>query len=191
MPCSTSSRSERPEVFAIGSRIALRDGSNIETNWTSLAIEQGLVQLEERDPAGLRAPQPAFYCGGGCSLFQTRLLRHLVRDSRAYDPFYWEDVEWGSRARKFGYQNVFCPASIAHHRRRATVRRFYDDREVERIFERNRLLFQMRNSPAGSDLRAIAARLARTDRKTLFEVIQRLPESLRVRRETAPDEGAT
>jgi len=40
---------------------------------------------------------------------------------------------------------LFCPASLASHRHRATTRRFYAEDEVERVVERNRVLFGLRH----------------------------------------------
>jgi len=179
-----------PDVFSAGSRIRMMDGSSTETNWTSMKVENGLVDLLELDPQGGLEPRPAMYCGGGCSLFQSEVLRHFARSSRGYDPFYWEDVEWGVRASSIGYLNLFCPASIAHHRRRSTVNRYYPSADVERIFERNRMLFQFRTAPAGTDLRTVADWFARVDPRTVREFVLRLPESLRVRSETVAPGGA-
>ena len=74
-----------------------------------------------------------------------------VRDSSVYDPFYWEDVEWGVRARQDGYRVLFCATAKARHRHRATTARFYAASEIDRIVERNRILFDMRNAVTGND----------------------------------------
>jgi len=125
-------------TFSIASHIVLKDTTRLpdETNWTTLLVESGLALIHDRIPtSGVAAPN--FYSGGGASLFQRRLLRSLLDDS-AYAPFYWEDVEWGWRARKLGYESTFCPGSVAHHTRRSTVARYYSPAEVERIVRRKR-----------------------------------------------------
>jgi GT2 family glycosyltransferase len=101
-----------------------------------------------------------FYAGGGASLFQTRLLRRLL-DAAAYHPFYWEDVEWGWRARKLGYRSLFCPASVARHTQRATIARYFSPSEIEAIVQRNQLLFQLRNFTTAGSLDAVADAIAR------------------------------
>jgi GT2 family glycosyltransferase len=138
-------------IFAVASQIVFKDSTRYrdETNWTELFIEDGLVTIHDCIPQSGEVVD-SFYAGGAASLFQTRLLRPLA-DMQAYDPFYWEDVEWGWRARKLGYRNVFCPASVAHHSRRSTISRHYSADEVETVLQRNRLLFQLRNlTRAGS-----------------------------------------
>src|SRR5262249_30233994 len=105
-----------------------------------------------------------FYSGGGASLFQRRMLQRLLAVSDAYAPFYWEDVEWGWRARKQRYRALFCADSVVHHRQRATVNRFYSQGEIESVVERNRVLFQLRNCTGCGSL------------ESLFDEITRLPE---------------
>lgn len=133
------------ETFSIASQILLKDRTRFrdETNWTTLFVDAGLATIHDRIP---RSDQPTdgFYAGGGASLFQKRVLQQVL-DASAYSPFYWEDVEWGWRARKLGYGSVFCPASLAHHTRRSTIGRCYTAAEIEHTVERNRLLFQLRN----------------------------------------------
>jgi GT2 family glycosyltransferase len=70
-------------------------------------------------------------------------------------------VEWGWRARKLGYQNVFCASSIVHHTQRATIAKLYAGEEVERIIQRNRLLFQLRNLTTAGSPAAVFDELAR------------------------------
>jgi radical SAM protein with 4Fe4S-binding SPASM domain len=134
------------DVFAIGSQIFFKDRTRFreETNLTSLRREDGLLTVHDEVPDGAAA-RSSFYVGGGASLFQTHVLRALMRNATVYEPFYWEDIEWGWRARKLGYSVLFCPASIVHHRHRATVATHYDPDDVSDIIDRNRLLFHLRN----------------------------------------------
>lgn len=148
-------------VFSIASQILLKDTTRFrdETNWTALLVESGLATIHDWIPTS-DAPVPTFYAGGGASLFRTRLLRKFL-DAAVYDPFYWEDVEWGWRARKLGFESWFCPASRAHHTRRGTIARHYSADEVESIVRRNALLFQLRNFTATGSLDQAIAEIAR------------------------------
>jgi len=151
-----------PQVFSIGSQILLKDATRYreETNWTAFLMEDGLATVHDRIPPGGGVSE-CFYTGGGASLFQRRALAALVADSAAYSPFYWEDVEWGWRARKMGYQVLFCADSVARHTQRATIRANYTPDEVEQILERNRLLFQLRNLTAAGSLDRVFDEMAR------------------------------
>jgi hypothetical protein len=89
-------------------------------------------------------------------MFQRRLLEQVL-DVEAYEPFYWEDVEWGWRARKWGFKAMFCPNSVVWHSQRATISRFYAPEEIDEIWQRNRLCFQLRNLTTAGSLQDVAA----------------------------------
>jgi GT2 family glycosyltransferase/MoaA/NifB/PqqE/SkfB family radical SAM enzyme len=148
-------------TFSVASQIALKDITRFrdETNWTTLLVEAGLATIHDWIPRS-DAPVPTFYGGGGASLFRTRLLRKLL-DASAYDPFYWEDVEWGWRARKLGYESWYCPGSKAYHTRRSTIGRHYPAEVVESIMRRNGLLFQLRNFGTADSLERAMEEIAR------------------------------
>jgi hypothetical protein len=158
----------RFDTFAIGSRIRMQDGSNVETNWTDLRYSPtDAAELIERDVGDAVGARGCLYVGGGSGLFRRSLLQRFVRRTRAYAPFYWEDVEWGSLAWRLGYQCIFCPNSEAIHGHRQTIARYYTEREVARIFERNRLLFHLRNL---GGLKRLEARLLSLDPPSWAEV---------------------
>ena len=150
-----------PETFSIASQILLKDRTRFreETNWTTLFVESGLATIHDWIPRSGETV-PTFYAGGGASLFQKRALRRIL-DASVYAPFYWEDVEWGWRARKLGYECVFCPDSLAHHTQRSTISRCYPAAEIEETIERNRLLFQLRNFTSAGSIERVMDRMAR------------------------------
>ncbi|MCC6195226.1 MAG: glycosyltransferase [Burkholderiales bacterium] len=152
-------RGER--VFAIGSQILQQaaDGRREETGFTDwYANREGIHLYHAPVPAADEAV-PHLAASGGASLFRTAQLREYLADSRAYDPFYWEDVEWSVRAWRDGCDVLFCPGSRVHHRHRATTARFYDKEALARIVERNRLLFDLRHRASGRDARWLLARV--------------------------------
>jgi GT2 family glycosyltransferase/MoaA/NifB/PqqE/SkfB family radical SAM enzyme len=149
-------------TFSAGSQILLKDRTCFrdETNWGVLAVEDGLAAIADWIPRST-GPAPAFYGGGGATLFRAALLRKLL-DASAYHPFYWEDVEWGWRARKLGCESWFCPASVVHHSRRSTIGKKHPPGEVERILRRNALLFQLRNFTTAGSLERLMESMARS-----------------------------
>ncbi len=110
--------------------------SESETNRTGIQLVSGVAHLIELD-GNTTTPVEHAYSVGGSSLFQTKWLRLFANLAACYDPFYWEDVEWGGCAKAAGLQNVFVPDSLAAHAGKSTIRRFYRDDEVARVFERN------------------------------------------------------
>jgi len=174
-----------PDVFSVASRVTMAGVRNgTETNRTRISIEDGLVNLVELSPAtGLSVVEHA-YSGGGSSLFQAELLREFLKETRCYDPFYWEDAEWGVLARRMGLRNLFAPTSSVLHKGRATVSKFYDADEVSRIFERNRIQFQLRCCP-DADWEPLRDRIALASWKTILELLRpgRLMSTARARRQ--------
>ena len=70
-----------------------------------------------------------------------------------------------------GLQNVFVPESSVQHVGQATIGRFYSTAEVSRIFERNRIQFQLRCIPSG-DTAAVRERLLHAPQETVRELLQ-------------------
>ena len=135
-----------PDVFAIGAQIFQRSasGRREETGFTDWYVDGNGVHLFHAPPDNTAAV-PQLCASGGAALFRTKPLQHYLAASRAYDPFYWEDAEWSVRAWRDGWRVLFAPDAHAIHRHRATTSRFYEPAELERIVERNRLLFDARH----------------------------------------------
>jgi len=154
----------RANLFAITSQIFFEDATRRreETGWSDFHPHHDTPIVYEREPESGTLARGNLYPGGGSSLFQTRLLRRYARESQCYDPFYWEDADWGLRAWHEGHEVLFCPTSHAWHQHRGTVKRYYDDAEVERVIRRNAQWFDLRHAWTGlapiEQLRRIAAR---------------------------------
>jgi GT2 family glycosyltransferase len=142
-----------PQVFAIASQILQRDasGRREETGFTDWYVDRGGVHLYHAPIPASDGPTAHLAGSGGATLFRTALLREYLPASRAYDPFYWEDIEWSARAWRDGFAVVFCARSRVAHRHRATTSRFYEADELARIVERNRVLFDLRQGASGFD----------------------------------------
>jgi GT2 family glycosyltransferase len=158
-------RCRAPHVFAAASQIFFRDPARRreETGWTDFEMRNGWVEIFDVPPETSDMVRGNFYAGGGASLFRKSLLLRFLDPSHPYDPFYWEDVEWGSLAWRFGYESLFCPASRAWHYHRATVGRFYSPLQIERIFRVNGYRFQMRNLSNGNRNRELFRWLLNVD----------------------------
>jgi GT2 family glycosyltransferase len=135
-----------PAVFGVATQLLFPDDGRRreETGWTFMPISDGLPRpwhAESRHDV----VRGCVWSGAGAALFHGATLRRLMPGCLPYDPFYWEDVDLGLRAWQEGYESLYCPASRAVHLHRATVRRYYPDSEVERIFERNRVQLALRH----------------------------------------------
>lgn len=134
------------DVFAIGSRLHQRStsGRQEETGFVDWHVGPDGLRPFHAEPSD-DAVRPQLAASGGAALFRTEPLRRYVAGARVYAPFYYEDLEWGTRAWQDGWRVLFCGASHAHHRHRATTSRFYASADLERIVERNRRLFELRH----------------------------------------------
>jgi GT2 family glycosyltransferase/glycosyltransferase involved in cell wall biosynthesis len=153
----------RANLFAITSQIFFEDATRRreETGWSDFHPHHDQAVVYERTPEEGALARGNLYPGGGSSLCQTAVLRRFARDAYEYQPFYWEDADWGVRAWNSGYEVLFCPTSQAWHQHRGTVKRYYDESEVERVIKRNAQWFDIRNAWTGlvpiEQIRRIAA----------------------------------
>ena len=133
------------DIFSIASQIFFEDQTRRreETGLTGIRIEHDEVHLFDKEVNSAEVVDH-LYSGGGASLFRTQLLKRYIKLARSYDPFYWEDVDWGRRATLENYRNLFVPSAKVWHLHRATVGRFYTPEQVNRIFARNKWIFYLR-----------------------------------------------
>ncbi len=162
-----------PQVFAIASQIYFKDASlrREETGWTKFRDEGRGFEIFDA-PVEDGFTRGTLYAGGGASLFRKALLKRFAAETGGYKPFYWEDVEWGTVAWRCGFESLFCPASMVWHHHRATNRLFYSEGEIDRIFRRNRVLYELRNRievPEQGD--ALFDRMHALDRVSFLELM--------------------
>ena len=162
-----------PRVFSIASQVFFRDPGRRreETGWTQFRNSSGPIEILDAVPDDDLTVRGTFYAGGGAGLFRRYLLQDLARASTGYEPFYWEDVEWGARAWRIGYDSLYCPASKACHLHRRTNRLFFPESEIDRILARNRFVFHFRNGPCISSFPALLSLLAQLDPVSLREIL--------------------
>lgn len=164
-----------PYVFAVSSQVFLADPERRreETGWTNFSIgKDGAIELFDAVPEDDSTVRGHPYAGGGNSLFRKDLLWRFMSRSQPYNPAYWEDVEWGARAWRAGFEVLFCPASHVMHVHRATVSRLFSPAEVDRIWKRNQTLFSLRNGFTGLPSRMVMRNLrSALDLKTQRELI--------------------
>lgn len=163
-----------PHVFGIASQIYFHDPKlrREETGWTICRrASEGMIEILDEianDDATIRS---TFYPGGGASLFRRSLLAQLAGHTSVYAPFYWEDVEWGACAWRLGYESLYCPLSKVWHRHRQTNLKFFSEWEIDRILERNRYIFHLRNGPCPESFTRLVELLAMLDPNSLEEIV--------------------
>jgi len=89
--------------------------------------------------------QETFWVNGGSGVFRRDIWMELGgMDENLLSPFYWEDIDLSYRAAKRGYKLLWEPGAIVHHKHETTIGLF-PKKQVERIRERNHLLFIWKN----------------------------------------------
>jgi GT2 family glycosyltransferase/glycosyltransferase involved in cell wall biosynthesis len=171
-----------PSVFAVASQIYFEDLARRreESGLTEIRNAGGLLEILDMEPKDECRVLAHPYAGGGSSLFQRALLARFVARTKAYAPFYWEDVEWGVLAWRSGFEVLFCPQSRVWHSHRSTNLKFFSLEEIERIFRRNRLRFQLRTGLPPKSLKTVFGTIARLDATSFKEMLsaRRIPCTL-------------
>ena len=90
---------------------------------------------------GARGPFWSMFATGGSAMFDRARFLELGGFDPLFAPFYFEDVELSYRAWKRGFTVRYQPQSLVRHRFSSTIN-VLGQRHVERISQRNRLLFQ-------------------------------------------------
>jgi GT2 family glycosyltransferase len=162
-----------PSVFAIASQIYFQDSTRRreETGLTGVRIASKLLDIFDVEPTNEYIIRPHLYAGGGSSLFRRDLLKDFITRTRGYEPAYWEDVEWGILAWRRGFEVLFRSQSKVWHAHRNTILKFLSSEEIDRIFWRNRLRFQLRTALPPGSLRTVFGSIARLDWTSFFEML--------------------
>jgi GT2 family glycosyltransferase len=154
------------DVSAVVPRVLLGGDEQRVESLTELQWKDGLVELRQRglEPGGeearLRMAPVAFAIGGAC-LFRKREFLATGGFDPLYEPFYWEDVDWGWRAWRAGKRVLYQPASVVEHHHRGTIGRLVEEELVRAAIEKNRLLFPWKHVDDPELLRAHVAALYR------------------------------
>lgn len=162
----------QPEVFAITSQIHFIDPHRRreETGWADGVLGPTGLTVYERTPLESTLVRSNLYPGGGSSLCRRAVLQRYVRATACYNPFYYEDTEWGVRAWAEGWEVRFCPTSVAHHHHRGTVQRHYDHAEVARVIQRNEALYQLRQGWSDQSAQALLLHIRTLDARSQSEL---------------------
>ena len=134
------------DVSAVVPRVLLGGVEGRVESLTELRERSGSIELhqpglaEGGDRRSLRLTTVAFAVGGACLFRRTEFLSQGGFDP-LFEPFYWEDVDWGWSAWKRGQRILYQPASVVEHHHRGTIGRRVGKDFVRAVIERNRLLF--------------------------------------------------
>jgi GT2 family glycosyltransferase len=118
------------------------DGAGDLLTWAMLPGRRGNGEL---DTGQYDEPQEVFSVSGGAAL----LRRAAFEDVGPFDSdlfAYYEDIDWGFRARLLGYSALYVPTAIAFHMGSATTGR--DPGRWAHLLPRNRIYVVAKDLPA-------------------------------------------
>jgi N-acetylglucosaminyl-diphospho-decaprenol L-rhamnosyltransferase len=141
----------------VGSRLVLKaDRRCVQTrglSWsrlrgTVIAIDSRAVAVEEPDVSSIEERLDA---PSGASIYATRDLIDKVGPMREHYFLYFEDLEWGVRAKRHGFAVGYANSSIVLHKGGSTIGTAWERRDRSRLSVyldlRNRLLFVREHHP--------------------------------------------
>jgi GT2 family glycosyltransferase/glycosyltransferase involved in cell wall biosynthesis len=137
-----------PDLFCATAQIFLPEGQRREE--TGKAV---MPVRREPDEFPLRCDLPVegeehsyvLYGSGGASLYDARKLRAIGAVSETFEPAYVEDLDLGFNGWRQGWPAVFVAGARVLHRHRSTTSRYYSERELRVVLERNYLRFLTRS----------------------------------------------
>jgi len=143
-----------PQVFAVTAQIFFSDPTRrreetglTHGRWTARGLELGHAIDEQVDRL-----YPAFYAGGGSSAYDRKKFLEIGGFDALLRPFYYEDSDLSFMAWKRGWKVLYAPGSVVYHEHRGTIGKKFKAGYVNRVIEKNRLLFVWKNIHSASRL---------------------------------------
>ena len=136
-----------PRVFSVTGQIYFQETGKPreETGLTMGRWHRGQIHLQHVADERVGELFPTFYAGGGSSAFDRLKALELGGFDELLAPFYVEDVDLSYMAWKRGWVNLYAPRSVLHHEHRGTIGKHFDRQYIDRVLQRNRLLFAWKN----------------------------------------------
>ena len=136
-----------PRVFSVTGQIFFQDSQRVreETGLTAGRWHRGRIHVRHVVDDQVDELFPTFYSGGGSTAFDRLKILELGGFDEILAPFYMEDVDLSYMAWKRGWVNLYAPRSVLYHEHRGTVGRYFDRQYIERVLQKNRILFAWKN----------------------------------------------
>ncbi len=112
-------------------------------SWAKISWKNGFVEHEpgvKTDKTHISA-----WASGGSAAFRKSIWEKLGGFDEIYKPFYWEDIDLSYRAWKRGYQILWEPKAVVHHKHESTIGKHFSKNYIDFVSQRNRLIFIWKN----------------------------------------------
>jgi len=112
------------------------------SSWPKLFWEKGKIQFSRGEDK--KRCYYSAWASGGSAIFRRDVWDKVGGLDEIYAPWYWEDIDIGYRAWKYGYKIVWDPKALVIHDHESTSKKL-DLSYVNLIKQRNELLFNWLN----------------------------------------------
>lgn len=154
--------------------------------WGRGFFQDGYIQIGPGKET--KTPHISLWVSGGSGVFRRDKWMELGgMDEKLLSPFYWEDIDLAYRAAKRGWKTLWDPDGQVEHKHESTISKL-PRKYVERIRERNQLLFTWKNLHSPNLFKKhLAGVFSRTLRhpgylRVVLMALGRLPLALKKRR---------
>ena len=137
----------RDDTFSVSPLILDQYGKPVRVSWNLEKIVRGEIRKRNWDLEDARRwvrkgwVLKSLYASGGSVAFRKQMFLKLHGFHPIYKPFYYEDLDLGTRAWKRGWQTIFEPESIVVHDHYGTIKRFFSATRIKIIKRRNRFYY--------------------------------------------------
>jgi GT2 family glycosyltransferase/glycosyltransferase involved in cell wall biosynthesis len=137
-----------PDLFCATAQIFLPEGQRREeTGKAVMPLKRAHNEFPVRCDLPVEGEDCTYvlYGSGGASMYDTRKLRALGGVAEAFAPAYVEDLDLGFNGWRAGWPTVFVSGAKVLHRHRSTTSKYYTQRQLDLVLERNYLRFLARS----------------------------------------------
>jgi len=167
-----------PTIGVVGCKLLFGDGQTIQHAGAYLTYPLAFShhdQYQEKDAGQANELRDVDYVTGAVLAVSRAVQDKIGLLDEAFNPFYYEEVDYCYRARAAGFRVVYAPQAVAIHHENSSMKQFNELRAA--AFHKNRLLFTLKHYTAAQfcdDF--LPAELARLQEVTIA------PERLALRR---------
>ncbi|MGD2150108.1 MAG: glycosyltransferase [Desulfobacterales bacterium] len=134
-------------MFSVSPLILDQSGKPLRVSWNLGKIVRGEIRKRNWDLEDARhlvrrgGVLKSLYASCGSVAIRKEMFLKLHGFHPIYKPFYYEDIDLGTRAWKRGWQTVFEPRSTVVHDHYGTIKRFFSATRIKVTQRRNRFFY--------------------------------------------------
>ena len=135
------------DTFSVSPLILDQNGKPLRVSWNLGKIIRGEIRKRDWDLENARhlvrrgCTLKSLYASCGSVAIRKEMFLKLHGFYSIYKPFYYEDIDLGTRAWKRGWQTIFEPESKVVHDHYGTIKRFFSDTRIKVTKRRNRFFY--------------------------------------------------